>query len=93
MKTKYKTQIKNIMDNFDFDRVVEIMICVNWRWRDEIPSTDEIRKTAEGLLKEVVNDKLRFASSGGFTAFKYKGKLDLFFGVDSLIITDIDYGL
>ena len=89
MKNKYREQIDNIMDGFDFKGARDLMLKTDWTWGDkQVPNISTIKKYALSLLEECVNRKLYFASTGGFTAIKRKGKLDLFFGIDSLIITD-----
>jgi hypothetical protein len=93
---KLDEQIDTIMDEFDFDRVLEIMAACNWGWstgegdETEIPSGNEIRKTARRMLKQTVEEKHSLMSSGGFTVMKIRGRLYLFFGVDSTSIEFAD---
>ena len=48
-----KKLIKEVLDTFDFDKVHEVMIFLNWTWRfDKVPDVLELRHTAERLLKE-----------------------------------------
>ena len=68
--------IDNIMDYFDFDKVLKTMIALDWKWIKEdhkslddleIPSIERIRKTARTLLIRAVEIK-DSTSTGGFQA-------------------------
>jgi len=93
---KLDEQIDTIMDEFDFDRVHEIMVACKWGWSTgedddlEVPSGNEIRRTARRMLKQAVEEKHALVSSGGFTVIKVKDTLALFFGVDSTSIEFAD---
>jgi hypothetical protein len=50
--------IKEIMDEFDFDRVYEAMDALDWKWRGEIPSLYDLRETAESLLRGAAKSRL-----------------------------------
>ena len=50
--------IKDIMDEFEFDKVYEAMDALDWRWREEIPSIYDLRKTAERLLRGAAASRL-----------------------------------
>jgi len=50
--------IKEIMDEFDFDRVERTMEALNWRWRGEIPTLYDLRETAERLLRGAAESRL-----------------------------------
>jgi hypothetical protein len=50
--------IKDIMGEFDFDKVYEAMDALDWRWREEIPSIYDLRKTAERLLRGAAKSRL-----------------------------------
>lgn len=93
------SQIEQIMDEFDFDRVQRIMTKVNWTWggpdKDaEIPNGNELRKCAKDLLKAVVNQNLLSIGTGGFCAIKIQSdktvKLMLFWGINSMV-TEFDH--
>ena len=92
MKNKYIKQIDHIIQEFDFKRVYKMMKAVNWKYSNPagVPSIDRIKGVARSMLETCVRDNNLFASTGGFTAIKRRGKLDLVFGVDSLTIMD-DY--
>jgi len=50
--------IKEIMDEFDFDRVERAMEALNWRWRGEVPTLYDLRETAERLLRGAAESRL-----------------------------------
>jgi hypothetical protein len=89
---KLDEQIDAIMDEFDFDRVKEMMTYCQWGWstgegdETEVPSGNDIRRTARRLLKRLVEEDCRINSTGGFTALKLNDALYLFWGVDSVDI-------
>jgi hypothetical protein len=74
--------IKDILNEFDFDRVYEAMDALDWKWRGEIPSLYDLRETAESLLRGAAESRLgRFKDThhdiaiinacGGFEARAY----------------------
>ena len=50
--------IKDILNEFDFDRVYEAMDALDWKWRGEIPSLYDLRETAESLLRGAAENRL-----------------------------------
>lgn len=47
--------IKEIMDNFDFEKVHRVMRALGWEWRDfGTPTIEEIKKVAEELLNDTI---------------------------------------
>jgi hypothetical protein len=50
--------IKEIMDEFDFDRVERAMEALDWKWRGEIPTLYDLRETAESLLRGAAKSRL-----------------------------------
>jgi len=50
--------IKDILNEFDFDKVYEAMDALDWRWRDEIPTIYDLRETAESLLRGAAKSRL-----------------------------------
>ena len=82
--------IDNIMDYFDFDKVLKTMIALDWKWVKEdhksiddleIPSIERIRKTAREALIRAIEIK-DYTSSGGFEAECEDGVLYLRFVVE-----------
>jgi len=77
-----KVMIKDIMDNFEFDKVYEAMDALDWRWRGEIPSLYDLREKADSLLwgaaksrlgsfKDEHHDTPIINATGGFEARAY----------------------
>jgi hypothetical protein len=67
MKEKHQEAIDEIMDWFDFERVVKVMEFLNWKWitaEEGVPSIGEIKKTARRLLKEAIKKKTSIATGG-----------------------------
>jgi hypothetical protein len=88
------SQIEQIMDEFDFDQVRDIMKKVDWKWGHgedmEVPSGNAIRKCAKTCLIEAAKGEQMSCSTGGFMAIKVvvdnTARMFLFFGVDSALI-------
>jgi hypothetical protein len=61
--------IKDILNEFDFDRVYEAMDALDWKWRGEIPSLYDLRETAESLLRGAAENRLgRFKDTHHYVA-------------------------
>ena len=82
--------IDNIMDYFNFDKVLKTMIALDWKWvkedhkslKDlEIPSIERIRREARRLLIRAIEIK-DYTSGGGFEAEYDDGNLYLRFVVE-----------
>lgn len=95
MKTKQE-HIDDVMDQFNFGKVVEVMLALDWRWVDAnfgVPEEGELRKTARYLLSQVYDytlnegdgDDYFTIATGGFEASYYPklDKLELKFVVAS----------
>jgi len=84
----FQEQIDNIMDTFEFGRVHEMMKAVGWGWGEPnvVPDESELRKSARRHLNDMRSNCI--SSSGGFTAYKRDGVLNLHWGLDSLVTTD-----
>ena len=50
--------IRDIIDEFDFDRVERTMETLNWKWRGETPTLYDLRKEAEHLLRGAAKSRL-----------------------------------
>jgi hypothetical protein len=50
--------IRDIMDEFDFDKVYEAMDALDWKWRGQTPSIEDLRETAESLLRGAAKSRL-----------------------------------
>lgn len=72
--TDYRDEIDDIIDWFDFERVHEVMVFLDWKWGEpgEIPETPELRKRARQILRETCESLLKsellstFMETGGF---------------------------
>ena len=67
-----KVKIKDILKNFDFEKVHSIMKMLGWQWAmvkhdDGIPSVDELKAEAKRLLIDAATEKTQIAT-GGFRA-------------------------
>lgn len=92
MNTLYE-QMGTIMECFDFTRVRKTMQALNWTWRGDAnsPSVNEIRNTAEDVMRMAVTGYTEGApfystGTGGFTALilRYDAgpRLELNFNVE-----------
>mgnify|MGYP000430049192 CR=1 FL=1 len=84
----YTKQIEYILNNFDFDKVLKTMTFLDWKWHSvdlpSVPSIIQMKETARCLLSDLSNhdDKDTWMiGTGGFTAIKAYGHLNLFFNV------------
>jgi hypothetical protein len=50
--------IDDIMDEFDFDKVREVMRYLDWKWRGEEVTVKMLEKTARRLLREAADLRL-----------------------------------
>ncbi len=84
MKQHTPNDVTDILKRFDFQKVHDYMILTNWKWRDEIPSLEELRLTAARLLVETLNDPQEFMSmgTGGFRAYKFPWGMELVFAME-----------
>ena len=67
MKDKHKKAIDKIMDWFDFSKVHQTMVALEWKWvsaEDGIPTEPEIRETARRLMEDAIKDKISIATGG-----------------------------
>lgn len=67
-------QINDIMNRFNFDRVLKTMHAINWTWRGQVVDLDDLKSTAMHLMDEAVRSYLAndgrwsLVGTGGFTA-------------------------
>lgn len=91
----YEQQIQDILEYFDFERVHETMIKLNWTWvssdlkLEYIPEIEELKEHAKERLENAI--KYKWSESGGFVATNTSGVLNLYFVVEStgFDITDL----
>lgn len=66
--------LDSIMDNFDFEKVHNAMLALDWRWASvgDVPTVEEIEDEAARLLWDVVNagDDYDVVTTGGLEASK-----------------------
>lgn len=85
----YKQQIKNILDEFDFEHVHDSMVALDWHYTDYyenksyIPDIQELKNTAQHCLERAV--KCQFSETGGFLAVHSGGVLNLYFVLEETI--------
>jgi hypothetical protein len=80
-KTGFERQVEEVLDSFDFDKVLRVMEILGWTWAnlDRVPTRSELLKEARRLLSEL-NGKTGVHGSGGLRAScKEDGTLSLKF--------------
>lgn len=80
-------KVRDVINNFDFDKVKKVMDYLNWDWRGQIPTINEIIGEAQRLLYDAVqaldtnNSDEAHVGTGGFNASAYKdsttGEIDV----------------
>jgi hypothetical protein len=50
--------IKEIIDEFDFGRVETVMDALDWKWRGETPTIDDLYEEAKRLLRGAAKSRL-----------------------------------
>lgn len=85
-KKACKKQIKEIMEEFDFENVQKIMTTLNWTWAHVPPDINEIKFKAERLLRDACKQLKRtmkisyeqyIATSIGSGGFTVEGDVSL----------------
>ena len=92
--TKFeKKLIDKILENFDFDKVHQYMVSVDWKWFsvDRVPTVYDLIKESKRLLKEVCKRDAVSISTGGLFVERYceNGEtfsLELSFRIDSFYL-------
>jgi hypothetical protein len=76
--------VAQILERFDFDKVLKHMQSVGWKWFDEVPDMDDIKDTATRLLIEAQMDPQDVVSmgTGGFRVYKLPWGLELTFSIE-----------
>lgn len=83
MKKKHKKAIKEILEQFSFRRVHDIMLATEWTWNDDrVPEIYEIKTEARRILRDLYKRDLKYISTGGFHASRDKHALRLLFVVE-----------
>lgn len=100
-KEQKEQMIADVMDDFDFDKVHDVMKALGWEWialtgNGEVPSVWQIAKRAKKLLDEVMDfygdGEHHAISTGGFTAMlEEDGTLSLLFVAEHTSAFPDDY--
>lgn len=75
---------KEVLDNFDFEKVHRVMVFLNWTWstkkkKDKIPSIKKMKKHADRLIEDTIKGIKKYGddsysiSEGGFEACAFYG--------------------
>ena len=52
---RHQIMIANILNEFNFIRVHEVMVCLNWEWRNNgIPTIDKLRNDARKRMDDAI---------------------------------------
>jgi len=88
-KSRHMTQeqgqvVAQILERFDFEKVLKHIQSVGWKWFDEVPDMDDIKGTATRLLIEAQMDPQDVVSmgTGGFRVYKLPWGLELTFSIE-----------
>jgi hypothetical protein len=85
-----RDKIEYILNNFDFKKVNRVMTFLNWTWfpQNRVPDLAELRKMAESLLRQAINEKEKpiSISTGGFEVISNNDEINLRFIIDESFI-------
>jgi len=82
-------QSYEIMESFDFGRVHDYMVSVDWKWAHgdgsyRVPTVEELKTTAEMLLNQLTwSEECTYVATGGFHAVKFVWGLKLLFAIEN----------
>lgn len=76
---------KEVLDNFDFEKVHRVMEFLNWTWstkkkKEKIPSIKKMKKHAERLIEDAIKGLKKHGAdqysiaTGGFEAYAFYGE-------------------
>ena len=76
-----RSKIKDILKNFDFERVHSIMKMLDWKWAtvktdNGIPSVDELKAEANRLLIAAATERTQVATGGFRAVYEADGECD-----------------
>ncbi len=76
--------IGQIVDRFDFQKVHDYMVSIDWKWYDKVPTIEDLKRTAARLLVEAQMDQQDVVSmgTGGFRVYKLPWGLELVFAMN-----------
>jgi len=92
---------KEILDNFDFEKVHKVMTLLDWRWyssaENKVPNIEQMKNMVRSLFKSLEHPDCDAVSCGGFslyydTEFAEKDSVKLEFSITSYtsFLTDGD---
>jgi hypothetical protein len=79
--SNHALKIKYILDHFNFAKVQEAMVALNWVWQHmddpddqtmRVPTIERMKQTAARLLHNAATNKERYFATGGFHAQRYE---------------------
>ena len=84
MTTQESLSISEIMNRFDFEKVHQYMVATGWKWHDQVPEMEDLRRTALRLLVDAQMDENDVTSvgTGGFRVYKLPWGLELVFAMN-----------
>lgn len=66
--------IDEILDQFDFEKVKEVMDALDWKWaigtESHVPDIPELRKQSREMLWDLIRSKSRIIKTGGLVVEK-----------------------
>lgn len=95
-----EAMVTSVMEEFDFDKVHDVMVFLDWRWSIEngestVPSSYRLMKMADRLLRDCAkyygDEQFCTSSSGGFMASLDNGVLGLQFILSETTTDHHDY--
>lgn len=97
MDRKTVKNLTDVINNFDFEKVQDVMQYLNWTWADTengVPELYELKEKATDLLIDSYENLIKnkeeefFVGSGGFEASVWKDNDEYFFNL-KFILTEI----
>ena len=96
MDKEFKRQTIEILENFDFSKIHDVMTFLNWKYAfspidDHVPTVQQLKFHAEAMLDFVSSNYTKHMTSGGFCVQKLitqkESRLKLSFELDSRMAT------
>lgn len=76
--------IHEIIENFDYEKVLVYMKENNWNHGNKVPTLESLMTLSRGLLEDLLdNENMQFISTCGFYAIRNRGYSELIFGIES----------
>ena len=79
--TNHALKIKYVLDHFNFPKVQQAMVALDWKWQHmsdpddqtmRVPTIERMKETARHLLYQAATSTERYFATGGFHAQRYK---------------------